>query len=122
MKHIKTARFFPVDDSHPTEIITQGIMTSTSSSLGDAVRSDGTLKDVSEMVWSYDADETIPFPSGGNSGNTPSSGRHAPATADTAQAVRRMSCVIRPCRRYAEEDKAESASSAVAQKSSGVKR
>jgi hypothetical protein len=95
---------------------------SSTPSLGDAVRSDGTLKDAAEILWSYDADETIPFPSDGNSGHCSSSGRHAPATADTAQAVRRTSRVIRPCRRFCEEDKAESASSAIAQKSSGVKR
>jgi hypothetical protein len=33
------------------------------SSLGHALRPDGTLKDVSEMTWTFDADETLPFPS-----------------------------------------------------------
>jgi hypothetical protein len=33
------------------------------SSLGHALRPDGTLKDASEMTWSFDADETLPFPS-----------------------------------------------------------
>ncbi len=30
--------------------------------LGDAVHPDGTLKDASEIIWSYDADDSIPFP------------------------------------------------------------
>ena len=30
--------------------------------LGDAVQPDGTLKDTSEIIWSYDADESLPFP------------------------------------------------------------
>ncbi|KAH9160110.1 hypothetical protein EDB89DRAFT_1915207 [Lactarius sanguifluus] len=29
---------------------------------GHAVRPDGTLKDTSEMSWTYDADESVPFP------------------------------------------------------------
>ena len=37
------------------------------SNLGDAVRPNGTLKDASEIVWNYDADESLPFPSGGDS-------------------------------------------------------
>ena len=63
-------------------------MSSIASNLSDAVRSDGTLKDASEIIWSYDADETIPFPPCANShdAHTPS-GTHAPATAVTAQAL-----------------------------------
>ncbi|KAH9162062.1 hypothetical protein EDB89DRAFT_1913507 [Lactarius sanguifluus] len=38
-------------------------MSSTTPNLGDAVRPDGSLKDASEIPWSFDADETIPFPS-----------------------------------------------------------
>ena len=60
-------------------------MSSVSSALfmpeGDAVQPDGTLKDASEMTWNYDADESIPFPSGSTSvAPLPSSGSHAPAT------------------------------------------
>jgi hypothetical protein len=39
-------------------------MSSLAPELGDAVRPDGTLKDASEIIWSYDADESIPFPLG----------------------------------------------------------
>lgn len=98
-------------------------MSSITSNLGDAVRSDGTLKDASEINWSYDADESVPFPPGSNSHDTQPSGRHAPATAVTAHALRRTTRTIRPCQRYLEaDDEAESASSAVGQKVSGVKR
>jgi hypothetical protein len=37
-------------------------MSSPTHHLGDAVRSDGTLKDASEMTWYHDTDESIPFP------------------------------------------------------------
>ena len=39
-------------------------MSSLAPEVGDAVRPDGTLKDASEIIWSYDADESIPFPLG----------------------------------------------------------
>jgi hypothetical protein len=53
---------------------------STTTDPGHAVRSDGTLKDASEIAWTYDADEDIPFPSGSTSGQEPRpSGRSAPA-------------------------------------------
>ena len=97
-------------------------MSPIASNLGDAVRSDGTLKDASEIIWSYDADESIPFPSGDNAHSSPPSGGHAPPTAVTAHAVRQTSRVSRPCRHYLEEDEVESASSTVAPKTSGVKR
>ena len=103
--------------------IHQGIMSSIASNLGDAVRSDGTLKDASEIIWSYDADETIPFPPCTNShdAHTPS-GTHAPATAVTAQALRWTTRTICPCQCYLEaDDEAESASSTVALKVSGIK-
>ena len=98
-------------------------MSSIASNLGDAVRSDGTLKDASEIIWSYDADETIPFPPCANShdAHTPS-GTHAPATAVTAQALRWTTWTICPCQCYLEaDDEAESASSTVALKVSGIK-
>jgi hypothetical protein len=37
---------------------------------GHATRPDGTLKEASEMSWSYDADESIPFPQGVSDGQT----------------------------------------------------
>ena len=104
--------------------IHQGIMSSIASNLGDAVRSNGTLKDASEIIWSYDADETIPFPPCTNShdAHTPS-GMHAPATTVTTQALRRTTRTICPCQHYLEADnKAELASSTVALKVSGIKR
>ena len=97
-------------------------MSPIASNLSDAVRSDGTLKDASEIIWSYDADEIIPFPSGDNTHSSPPSGGHAPPTAVTAHTVHRTSRISRPCRRYLEEDEVESASSTVAPKTSGVKR
>ena len=97
-------------------------MSPIASNHGDAVRSDSTLKDAPEIIWSYDADKSIPFPSGDNAHSSPPSGGHAPPTAVTAHAVRRTSHVSRPCRRYLEEDEVESASSTVALKTSGVKR
>ena len=97
-------------------------MSPITSNLGDAVRSDGTLKDTSEIIWSYDADKSIPFPSGNNAHSSPPSGGHAPPTAITAHAVRRTSRISRPCRRYLEEDEVKSASSTVALKTSSVKR
>jgi hypothetical protein len=93
---------------------------SSFSNPGDAVRSDGSLKDASEMLWSYDADESIPFPSDNASGSHTTS-RHAPAT--VVAAVRGTARVSRPSRRYLEEAGAsESASSTPAHKSAGVKR
>lgn len=84
---------------------------SMASELGDAVRSDGTLKDASEMIWSYDADESIPFPSGDTSGSrSVPSDRHAQAV--LVAGVRRTTCISRPSRRFLEE--AEPAPSAPA--------
>jgi hypothetical protein len=39
------------------------------SSLGHALRPDRTLKDASEMTWTFDADEALPFPSDTMSGS-----------------------------------------------------
>lgn len=99
-------------------------MTTSSSfagDLGDAVRSDGTLKDASEIVWTYDVDDSIPFPSEGSASGPPSvsTSRRAPAT--VVAAVRRTTRISRPSRRVLEElEAAEFASSASV--SSGVKR
>ena len=76
---------------------------------------------MSEIIWSYDADESIPFPSGDNAHSSPPSSGHAPATATTAHAVHRTSCVSCPCWHFLEEDEVELAFSTVALKTSGVK-
>ena len=47
---------------------------SAPSDLGDAIRPNGTLKDVSEMMWSYDADDTIPFPTDNAVDSNPAAG------------------------------------------------
>jgi hypothetical protein len=94
-------------------------MSSSAGNFGDAVRSDGTLKDTSEIVWSYDADDSIPFPSSSASATHPISvGSHTPAT--VVAAVCQTNRISRPSRRYLEEDK--ELHSAPASKSSGVKR
>ncbi|KAH9160511.1 hypothetical protein EDB89DRAFT_1914688 [Lactarius sanguifluus] len=49
-------------------------MSSTTPNLGDAVRPNGSLKDTSEIPWSFDANKTIPFPS-----DTSCPPSHAPA-------------------------------------------
>ncbi|KAI9436732.1 hypothetical protein H4582DRAFT_2058646 [Lactarius indigo] len=58
-------------------------MSANTQDLGHAVRPDGSLKDASEMNWTYDEDESIPFPaqnSGGASGRARRSGRaHCPS-------------------------------------------
>ncbi|KAF8260890.1 hypothetical protein EI94DRAFT_1811105 [Lactarius quietus] len=55
-------------------------MSLASSELGDAVQSDGTLKDASDMDWSYDADDSIPFPLANTSHNhSLFSGKHTSA-------------------------------------------
>src|SRR6266545_776933 len=38
-------------------------MSASDSPIGHAVRADGGLKDTSKMEWTYDTDESIPFPS-----------------------------------------------------------
>jgi hypothetical protein len=68
---------------------------STTTDPGHAVRSDSTLKDASEIAWTYDADEDIPFPSGSTSGQEPHpSGRSAPAV--VVAGTHRTTCVHRP--------------------------
>jgi hypothetical protein len=56
------------------------MLPSTTTDPGHAVRPDGTLKDASEIEWTFDADEDIPFPTGSTPGELHSSGGHAPAT------------------------------------------
>ncbi|KAH8989785.1 hypothetical protein EDB86DRAFT_3080783 [Lactarius hatsudake] len=56
-------------------------MSSTTSDLGQAVQPDGTLKDMSEIIWSYDVDKLTPFPLDDITGMHPFfSGGCAPAT------------------------------------------
>ena len=95
-------------------------MSSITSNLSDAVWSDGTLKDTSEIIWSYNADESIPFPSGGNPHGSPPSGRHAQATTVTTHVVHQTFHISWSCW-HIEEDKVESAPSAITPKTSGVK-
>src|SRR6201996_1672314 len=76
---------------------------STATDPGHTVRSDGTLKDASEIVWTYDADEDIPFPSGSASGAQephPSGTRYAPAV--VVAGTRRTTRVHRPSKRALE--------------------
>jgi hypothetical protein len=87
---------------------------STTTDPGHAVRPDGTLKDASEIVWTYDADDDIPFPSGSTSGEPLSSGGQAPAM--VLGATRRTTRVPRPSKRALEA--AETSSSATKRKAS----
>jgi hypothetical protein len=89
-------------------------MPSTSSPLGEALRPDGTLKDASEIVWSFDADDTLPFPQ--TSGDP--SGGSAPAEAG----LRRTTRISRPSRRYIEELDPECVSSSDAPTQPAAKR
>jgi hypothetical protein len=97
-------------------------MSSFAPDLGDAVRPDGTLKDASEMTWSFDADDSIPFPlgdaSGDASGGRVSSGEGEPP--GPTATLRRTTRVIRPAQRYL--DGAESDSSAPASTPLAIKR
>ncbi len=58
----------PLENAHPAEPATT--MIPIVPDIGHAVRPDGTLKEASEMSWSYDADESIPFPQGAPKGQT----------------------------------------------------
>jgi hypothetical protein len=79
--------------------------------LGHAVRPDGTLMEASDLTWSYDVDESIPFPSGHGSGMDPiSSGGHAPAT--MVAGARRTTRIHRPSQRALEAAEATSSGSA----------
>jgi hypothetical protein len=72
-------------------------MTLTTPDLGHAVGPGGTLKDASEMAWTYDEDKSIPFPSEG-----------APAT--MVAATRRTARIPRPSLRALKAVEASSAS------------
>lgn len=86
-------------------------MSSLAPDIGDAVRPDGTLKDASEIVWNFDADDSIPFPSDDASGARIFSDGVQPAAVPSVS-LRRTTRTIRPSRRYLEG--AESDSSAPA--------
>ncbi|KAH9037035.1 hypothetical protein EDB84DRAFT_1437548 [Lactarius hengduanensis] len=90
-------------------------MSSTTSDLGQAVRPDGTLKDTSEIVWTYDVDESTPFPLDNVTGTHPFfSGGRAPAT--MVAGARRTARVPRPSQRA--RDAAEATAEATTSSSS----
>ena len=93
-------------------------MSSSTPQLGDAVRPDGTLKDASEIDWSFDPDDLIPFPldhpSGSHAG---SSGGHTPAI--VVASVRWTTRRSRPSQRVLDELEAAEAT-ALASSASGV--
>ncbi|KAH9028309.1 hypothetical protein EDB84DRAFT_1563144 [Lactarius hengduanensis] len=90
-------------------------MSSTTSDLGQAVRPDGTLKDASEIVWTYDVDESTPFPLDNVTGTHPFfSGGRAPAT--MVAGARRTARVPRPSQRA--RDAAEATAEATTSSSS----
>jgi hypothetical protein len=110
----KRVRSFPLESSHPTELVSYPSfpMTSTTSDPGHAVGPSGALKDTSEMVWTYDEDESIPFPSGDDSGTDPiSSGGLAPAT--VVAATRRTARIHRPSLRALEAVEASLSSASI---------
>jgi hypothetical protein len=77
-------------------------MPSTSSELGEALRPDGTLKDVLEINWSFDADDSLPFPdASGNPSGMPAPGMAVP---------HRTACISHPTPRYRQDDGSECAS------------
>ncbi|KAH9013537.1 hypothetical protein EDB85DRAFT_2158120 [Lactarius pseudohatsudake] len=85
-------------------------MSSTTSDLGQAVRPDGTLKDASEIVWSYDVDESTPFPLDNVTGTHPFfSGGRAPAT--MVAGARRTARVPRTSQRARDAAEATTSSS-----------
>jgi hypothetical protein len=85
-------------------------MSSFAPDLGDAVRPDGTLKDASEISWSFDADDSIPFPSGDASGDASggriSSGDGEPAVPTAA--LHWTTRVIRPAQHFRNGAKSDS--------------
>jgi hypothetical protein len=82
-------------------------MSSTLSSLGPALQPDGTLKDASELLWSYNTDEALPFPS---SSKSTSSGRLE--AAEVIDGLCQTTHVSQPSHHILEALNAESASSA----------
>jgi len=88
-------------------------MSSIAPDLGDAVRPDGTLKDASEIIWSYDADDSIPFPLDSLFGTRPASSC-GPAPAMMVAGARWTTHTHRPSQRALEVAEAASSSSASA--------
>ena len=70
------------------------------SHLGEALQPDGTLKDVSEINWTFDANKTLPFPQA--SGDP--SGGPSTALAPAEAGLHQMTCTICPAHRYIEGD------------------
>jgi hypothetical protein len=93
-------------------------MPSSSSELGDALRPDGTLKDASEINWSFDADDSLPFPEDLGDPTGGSSDMPAPGEAG----LRRTTRVSRPSRRYIEDLDSDCAPSTVAHNQPATKR
>jgi hypothetical protein len=88
-------------------------MSSFAPDIGDAVRPDSTLKDTSEINWSYDADKSIPFPLDNASG--PSSGHALATVVASVQRTTRISHPSRHILNALEAEAAELASRAPAQ-------
>jgi hypothetical protein len=77
-------------------------MPSTSSELGEALQPDSTLKDVSEINWSFDTDDSLPFPdASGDPSGMPAPGKAVP---------HRTACISCPTPRYRQDDGSECAS------------
>ncbi|SRR6266404_6246201 len=75
--------------------------TPTMSALGHALRPDGTLKDASEMSWSYDSDDSVPFPQNSSVGQATGKDVHPFFTgghtlAMTVTEPRWSGCLTRP--------------------------
>ncbi|KAH8994295.1 hypothetical protein EDB86DRAFT_3078140 [Lactarius hatsudake] len=104
-------------------------MSSTTSDLGQAVQPDGTLKDMSEIIWSYDVAELTPFPLDDITGmHLFFSGGCAPAMMVAAKVTTSSSstpCVPRPLQRARNAAKATAeatTSSSLASTGLGAKR
>ncbi|KAF8256704.1 hypothetical protein EI94DRAFT_1710414 [Lactarius quietus] len=103
-------------------------MSSSTANLRDAVRSDGTLKDASEIDWSFDADDSIPFPSvpldsasaSASASHTTFASTCAPAT--NVASVRQTTRVSHPSHWFIQDNSEEELQKAPTPKSSGIKR
>src|SRR6266571_5705171 len=95
-------------------------MSSIAPDLGDAVHPDGTLKDTSEIIWSYDADDSIPFPLDSLFGTRPASSC-GPAPAMMVAGACRTTRTHHPSQRALKVAEAASSSSASAHPGSKCK-
>ena len=70
---------------------------------GPAIRTDGTLKDASKIEWSFDADESVPFPpEAQNLVGASDGGGAAPTPQVSAEGIRRSARAFCPSRRLLE--------------------